>query len=282
MVFEVGRQIYESVQTVLEGKVNNVYVCRELGAPTRTYYTLLEIKDRIVAKQLVECLSTVEKPGFCKRSFTHHDHICFLLDHRTVRPMEKFFMGAVRSRFECEELVLKVVMECLDQAPYIPFPLMKMTFNQKNVNLSQDNSVYFTYNWDFTYFEPDCDEANCTAALASLLARLLRQQQGVRGGAFELIERKIHRDAYSTCSELYHDIRVTAVPKKKLNLWKRIKRFFVSNKDRLFRILMVLCVVLVILAILSLISHLVFGESFFRRIFFNSFEIIGTESMLIQ
>lgn len=281
MVFEVGKQAYECVQTVLEGKLNNVFVCYEMGNQTRTYYTLLEIKDRIVAKQFVEVLTRADKTGFCKRSFTHHDHICFLFDHREIRPMEKFFMGGVRSQFECEELVLKVVMECLDQGAYIPFPLMKMILNQKNVNLAQDNSVYFTYHWDLTYFEPDCDEPNCTTALAALLARLLRQQQGVRGGAFELIERKIHRDAYSTFSELYHDIRVTAIPEKKLNWWKRVKRFFKSHKDTFFRILMVLCVVMVILALFSLISHLIFGESFFRRIFFNSFEIIGTESMLM-
>lgn len=280
MDFEVGNQGFRCVQTLLEGKVNNVYVCYELGTQTRTYYTLLQIKDRLIARQLVDLLSKVEEPGLCIKSFTYENHICFLLEHRTSRPMETFFMGNVRTRFECEELVLKVVMECLDQGPKIPYPLLKMILNQKNVNLSQDNSVYFTYNWDFTFFEPDCDEADCAAALAALLARLLRQQEGVRGGAFELIERKIHREAYSTFSELYHDIRVTAVPEKKMNIFKRIIRFFKSHKDIFFRILMIVCIIMVVLAVISLVSNLLFGESFFKRIFVNAFKVIGTESML--
>lgn len=282
MIFEAGSRRFHTVQTIMQGTVNDLYVCYEPDAPTRTYFTLIAVKDRGIAREMVRLLDAAKRRsgGAYLFSFSRQEQVCFLFEYRESRPIEHFFLGEARSQYECEELTLQVVMECLQAVEHLPYAIVELILNQKNVNLAQDGSVYFTYCLDLRQLHPDCTEQSCVTALACLLMRLLRQRQGGRSSAFELIERKIHRGSYSSFSELYHDVRLTAVPEKKTSLWRRFCRFFRERKDFFFRILMACCIILVVLALISLISQIFFGQNILHRMFFNSFKVIGTESMI--
>ena len=94
------------------------------------------------------------------------------------------------------------------------------------------------------------------------------------------MEKKISRKSYDRFTELYKDIRITAVPKKKRGIRKRIKAWFVRRQDGLFRLLLCICLFLAILALVSLISQLLFGDIPWLRLLFNGFKTIGTESLL--
>ncbi|MEG0779408.1 MAG: hypothetical protein RR426_02295, partial [Oscillospiraceae bacterium] len=86
-------------------------------------------------------------------------------------------------------------------------------------------------------------------------------------------------NSYSAFSELYRDIRLTAIPSQKTGFWARLRGIWWRNRDRLFHLFLALCVPLVILALVMLVSQLIFGDIPLLRLFRHCFEMIGTESM---
>jgi hypothetical protein len=95
-----------------------------------------------------------------------------------------------------------------------------------------------------------------------------------------LLEKKISRKSYDRFTELYKDIRITAVPGQKKGIRKRVKSWYTGRQEGLFHVLLIVCLIVAVLALISLISQLLFGEIPWLRILFNGFKTIGTESLV--
>ncbi len=122
-------------------------------------------------------------------------------------------------------------------------------------------------------------ERDCAVKCADIMLSVLETKSDVKNISFELLSKKSANNSYSRFTELYRDLRIAATPVKKRQLLVRIKSFFHRNSDRLFGILFWVSLILGIVALVLLLTHLVWGDVPFLRIFFNSFKNIGTESL---
>ena len=115
---------------------------------------------------------------------------------------------------------------------------------------------------------------------ASILLELLEPKAGQKATSYYLLSKKTANGSYTRFTDLYRDITIAAVTKKKLTPWVRLKLWFKRNTDRFLGILFWLSVILGVIALSLLISRLFFGGNSWLRLLFNTFKKIGTESML--
>jgi hypothetical protein len=118
--------------------------------------------------------------------------------------------------------------------------------------------------------------AGCARTLFSLLSRVTNESTV----SYTLLMKKISRRGYFKFIELYKDIQAATMTIEKRSLWVRIKMFFSKHSEKIYRFVMTVCLVIAIVALVILLSQLVFEDIPLYRLFVNTYEKIGTESLL--
>lgn len=286
MVYYPEGMELEVISEVLRGSVNDVFVCRDRLSAAGTLYTVLNVHDRECARNMLLIMEGNERSGQtpCLFRFAQNESLLFVFPYREERKFSAFAKGQITDLTVGERIGVNLVMECLSTA--LPWPLLYLILTQDGVQITNDNNVYFNYALDLKNLQPGISEKSCVEACGEILLELLSYQ--VAGSSrkrrkqlksFELIQKKEIKHAYTGFPELYHDIKLTALPEKKASVKARALGVWQRNHDMLFRILLVLCALLVITAVVMLISQLVFGEIPLLRLFHNSFDMIGTENL---
>ena len=275
----------EVVSRVFHGSVNDVDVCRDRLSASGAMYTLLAVHDRDCARKMLSVMEENRRSGECPclLRFSQNETLLFLFPYREERKFSAFARGQMTSPAAGEDICIRLVMECLSGG--LPWPLLYLVLEQDCVQIAKDNTVYFTMTLDLQALDPTRTERHCVSACAQILLDFLAGP--VAGGkprrkalkSFELIRKKMSKNAYTGFPELYQDIKVTALPPVKPGLRSRWRIFWQSNRDRLFRLLLVLCVLLAIAAVVILISQLIFGDVPLLRLFRHTFDVIGTENL---
>ena len=279
MTLKTDSMQLECLRDVLHNETNDVYICQNINAPVRSYYTLIMIKDHDVAKRMLNMFEQSDKgKEILIKHFVSQDAFCLLFDYRQERPLEQFYMGSAYSLEVCEAICINLIMECLSQQ--IPYPLLYMILTQQQVSLSRDHTVFFNYQFDLTDFDENKMEKDCAVKCAVIIRELLREFETQKATSFELLSRKIPKEGYKTFTELYRDIRLSAVTKKKRGIWRKLKNFFIKHQDHFFRLFLFICILLAGFVLLMLLSQAILGDTPFLRFFFNPFKKIGTESVL--
>lgn len=285
MVYYFERKELEVVSTMFRGRVNDVVVCRDRLSASGTLYTLLVIHDRECARNLLMVMESDSCSGepVCLGHFSQNEELIFMFPFREERKFSAFAAGQV-TRFEVgESIAVNLVIECLSSG--LPWPLLYLVLEQDGVQIAQDHTVYFTVCPDLADLRVDRTERNCVSSCARILLDLLapptggRRRQRKKLKSYELIRKKSAKNAYAGFSELYRDIRLTALPVEKTSLKTRVKGAWNRNRDRMFRVLLVLCVLLVLVALAALVTQVIFGEIPWLRLFQNTFDVIGTENL---
>ncbi len=285
--FPEGMEL-EEVSVVFQGSVNDVVVCRDRRSAAGTLYTLLAIHDRECARKMLEVMENGQKGGepSCLFQFAQNETTLFAFPYREERRFSAFARGQLTSALVSETICVNLVMECLSTP--LPWPLLYLALEQDCVQITKDNTIYFSMILDLAELKPSITERQCVSSCARLLLELLSAPvvTGRTGRSrrkplksFELIRKKSGRGAYNNFPELYHDIKLTALPGRKPSLKKRAAGVWRRNKDILFRLLLVLCVILLLCAALMLICQIIFGDIPFLRLFQNCFDVIGTENL---
>ena len=282
MIYEVDGMKLEVVGEIFRGSVNSVVVCRDLNSSISAQYTVLSIHDSETIKKTLSIFAEDERhheqPPYLMR-FSQNEELCFLFPYRSERKLSAFAPGQTATVYECEEIAISIVMECLSTA--LPYPFLYLIIKQKNIQLNQDNSVYFTPPLDLSELDEQKDEAACVSRCAGVLLWLLQSQQKgkKRSASHELLRKKRAKKGYASFPELYRDIRLTSSAEKpKLGSW--LKNFWKNNKDIIFRLLLICCGVLMIAAGVILISQLIFGDIPLLRLLGSPFKEIGTENLI--
>lgn len=279
MFYQSQKMNLECIRIVVKSNVNDIFICQDLNTAARNLYTLLVIKDHLTARRYLEVF---EHAGLSAQnsyieSFSDKGALCMVFEYRQERPLKDFYMGNSFTLAECEEVCIQVIMACI--ASNLPYPLVYLLLKQEQLHLSKDHSVHFSYQLDLSELDPRITERDCAVQCASILRDMLAPKASEKAFSYQLLEKKISRKSYDRFMELYKDIRITAVPQKR-GMIKRLKAWFVRNQDILFRVLLVVCGILAFVALVSLVMQLVFGDIPWLRVFFNSFKIIGTESLV--
>lgn len=280
MVYHVGNMTLQETQEVFRGKVNDVIVCHDMANGGKTYYTVLVVHERSVAKRLLELYHAAgerAKETFVA-DFTWKDSYLMVFDYVRERPLDAFFSSEIFTLQECEFLCLNLTVECL--ASGIPYPVLYLQLLQNQVHIAKDKNTYLGYCIDLQQLSPAIGEKECATLCAQKIFALLGGFNSGRATSYRLLAKRAQKSGYQRFTDLYKDLKMASVPLKKDGAWQKIKRFFRYQQDRIFRLLLVLCVVLGLLALIMIVSQMIFSDVPFLRLFVNTFKQIGTESLL--
>ena len=272
---------YEVVSTTFSGKVNDCYTARPEGGDDGREFSLVVIHDHDTVKTLMEIErnAVMTSPeGAVVERFTSGQSYVIAFPYRQDRPLSRFFVGEAYTLPQCEEICINLILTCISCA--LSYPLLYLILDQGLINLSRDNSIYFSFNVDLTGLDREKTEKDCAVKCADIMVRVLETKSDVKNISYELLSRKSANNSYSRFTELYRDLSIASAPVKKRPILVRIKSFFYRNTDTLFGVLFWVSLILGIVALVLLLTHLVWGDVPFLRIFFNSFKNIGTESLL--
>lgn len=286
MVYYCERMELEVVSDLFHGSVNDVAVCRNRLSPAGALYTLLIVHDRDCARTMLQVMENGERSGEspCITCLTRNEQMIFVFPYREERKFSAFARGQAANPGAAEAIGINLVMACLSSG--LPWPLLYLALEQDCVQISRENSVYFTLNLDLKDLDPNQNERRCVSGCANLLLELLDTTGGRKRGrrskqlkSHELIRKKSAKNAYGGFPELYQDIKLAALPTEKTSLKGRIRGAWRRSRDRLFRVLLVVCVLLVAVALAMLVTQLIFGEIPWLRLFRHTFDVIGTENL---
>ncbi len=280
MVYQTGNMLLQEVQKLYQGKVNDVIVCQDLAADTQLYYTILIIKNRDIAKELLKVYEEANKRSRNTyiTSFTWQEYYMMIFPYYKERQVGHFLNSDIQNLSECEQLCMNIVMECM--ASGIPYPILYLQLAQEQLHIQRDGSVYLGYKLDLEKLTAQKGEEDCATLCAKILFQLLESVSNSKTVSYQLLEYKNLRGGYLRFTDLYKDLRTTAVSTEKIGLFERVRAMFRRNQDQLFRILLIICVIVAIIAVIMFLSQIIFADIPFLRLFINTFRKIGTESLL--
>ncbi|MGN1231320.1 MAG: hypothetical protein ACI4TP_05405, partial [Anaerotignum sp.] len=224
--------------------MNDVIVCQDISTGGRTYYTVLVVYDRAVAKELLELYHAGgerAKSTFVA-DFTWKDAYLMVFDYVRERPVEQFFSSEIATLAECEQFCLNLTVECL--ASGIPYPVLYLQLLQDQIHISKDRSAYLGYCIDLEPLSEAVGERDCATLCAQKIFALLGNFQSGKATSYQLLVGRSQKSGYQRFTDLYKDLKMAAVPLKKDGILQRIRRFFRQHQDGLFRLLLIICLVL--------------------------------------
>ena len=269
-----------TVRKVAETASCDILVCENEDDPGLGYLTVIDVKDHKVIQRF---LSIYEKANVPQEE---RNMIYFSAEgkNRVVypfvreRPLKDFYMGRVLSVEECEEICRNLIMACMTCG--LPAPVLYLVLTQGQVHLSADFSVYLSYMIDLTEIDESIGEADCVRVCAEILRDILEVKEKDKAQSYALLQKKTRRASYLTFTELYKDVEIAGVRRRKRNIFALLRYWFEDNKDRLFKVLIVVVTLLLIFTIVTLLTNAIFGDVPWLRLFIRSFEKIGLESLL--
>ncbi|MDR1292733.1 MAG: hypothetical protein LBJ91_04995 [Clostridiales Family XIII bacterium] len=260
-----------------------MWACRDIGAASQPWYTLLSVFDRETAKKILTAFQdsdkNTDKPPYI-RSFLQGEELCFLFPYHAERPLAEFAEGQITTPAVREAICVNLILACLESP--LPWPLLFLAFDQDKINVEKDNGVFLSTTFDLTQLNASVSEADCVGRCAEVMLRILRLNQKKRLKSYELLNRKVEHGAYTQFSEVYHDFRLTGLRRKKRFRLSLISAFVVARKDIFFRILLVFSVVCAVVAAVMLISYLAVGSFPLFKLFGQSMDMIGTEQLNVK
>lgn len=277
MIYQSEHMTLNSVMDVFRGKVNDVVICENIKDGRSSYYTVLVVKDHVIVKKLVRILKEQET-DCCVDMFNWENNFCLVFDYVKERKLYDFYMAGGLSLENCEEICINLIIQCMISG--LPYPLLYLVLEQRQLHLLKDNSVALGYALDLEKLDENCTQDQCTMQCAIILRELLKQKTTKKNVGYKLLLKKIPKQSYRSFRELYKDIQLCASSFQKRSIRQKIGDFSYRNQSTFFKIILIVSLILMVLAVIMLISDAVWGELPFLRIFYNNFTQIGTESLL--
>lgn len=279
MIYESQNKRLKCIQIIKEDANSSIVICRDLNAAGNNLYTLLTIRKHKTVKKFLQIFEQVEKlEDISVELFSTEDEFCIVFPYKSERLLTNFYTGNIFSLDECEEICSNIILTCITSG--LPYPILYLILEQRQLHLSRDHSVYLGYQIDLTKLDAKKTEKDCTIQCATILMELLEPKASQKAISFQLLKKKIAKRSYHRFTELYKDIKIAAAPRRKRGIIAGFKRWFYRNKDQMFRLLLWFCVILVIFVIAVFATQAILGEVPWLRVFINSFRTIGTESLL--
>ena len=283
MIYHVNELALMPIREQYSGPDNDLVICEDMREEKKAYYTVLLIKNHELARKVLKVLESGKRNGQCYLDiFTVNDGFGIVFPYIRERYLTDFYMDSQFSLEACETICINLIMECLSSP--MPYPLLYLLLMERQIYLRADNNVQLGYPLNLSLLDENAREEDCAVVCASVVRDLLRRHGDEEAASYQLLTRKVKKRAYRKFTDLYYDVKMTAInPDNKKDLKGKIKGLKGNVKEKspvLFRILLAICIILVILALISIISMLAGGRIPLLRFFSNNFKVIGTESLL--
>ncbi len=278
MIYRSERMVLRNVMDVFQGKVNDVMICEEISGTGGSYFTLVAVKDHETVKKLLRIMKQSERSmDCCVEKFNRDNCFYMVFPYIKERKLEDFYMAKMLPLATCEEICLNVLLQCM--ASDLPYPLLELVIKQRQLHLLKDNNILLGYCMDLSELKEDCEEKDCVLQCAICIQELLQEKHTKKNVSYQLLQKKIPKQSYSSFRELYTDIRLAKTNVKRRGIKETLQIFWQDNQATVIRTLLYLSVLFVILLLVMFLSNVIWGDIPFLRIFFNSFKQIGTESL---
>lgn len=278
MIYRSDRLTLRSVMDVFQGKVNDIMICEELSGSRKCYYTLLAVKDHETVKKLLQILKRQEGKESCVEDlFSFQNELCLVFPYIKERKLAEFYMAKAMPLAKCEKICMNLLLQCM--ASPLPYPLLELVLKQGQIHLRKDNSIALGYCLDLTELNENCTEKECAMRCAVQIRELLQDKSSKKNISYQLLLKKIPRQSYRTFRELYKDLKLSTEREEKLSPREWVADTWRRHQAGILRFLLKLSVVLAVLVLILFLSHVIWGELPFLRLFVNTFKQIGTESL---
>ncbi len=280
MIYESDKMQLLPVATKSIGEVNDCYICRDLASSGGILYTAIVVHQHEMVRKVLELFKLSNRRGeeSLVDDFAVADKHVLVFPYHKERPLADFYEGESLTLSQCEDICINVILSCITSD--LPYPILYLLLNRGMLNLSNDGSVFLGYEMDLKDLDPDISEAECTDICAKILLELLRPKSGQKATSFYLLDKKIANGSYHRFTDLYRDITIAAVTKKKITPWFLIKLWIKRNADAIIGVLFWISLILAVFALSIILSRFLFGGNSWFRLLFNTFKQIGTESLL--
>ncbi|MBP3198315.1 MAG: hypothetical protein J6N21_15100 [Butyrivibrio sp.] len=280
MIYESGKMRLLPVATKSIGKVNDCFICRDLASSGGILYTVIVVHEHEIVRKILELFQLSGRSGkeVLVDNFAVADKHVLVFPYHNERPLFDFYEGETLSLSKCEEICISTILACITCD--LPYPILYLLLKNEKLNLSSDGSVYLSYDISLDELDETISERECTDICARLLLRILEPKAGQKATSYYLLDKKVANGSYQKFPDLYRDVTIAAVSKKKITPFFIIKLWFKRNADTLIGILFWLSFLLGLFALSIFLSSILLGGNSWLRLLFNTFKKIGTESLL--
>ena len=161
MIYQINNMVLKVTQELLSGEVNDVVVCQDLSAATKTFYVVWVIKDNEISKIVLSIYDNFEKEDTYIARGTFKEFYLYVFTYEECRSIGDFFMSEVEDIHECETMCTDIVVKCI--SCNIPYPIMYLQLDQKQLNRSKAGEIYFTYAVDLKEISEKIGEKECVS-----------------------------------------------------------------------------------------------------------------------
>lgn len=163
----------ETVRTVLENDINDIYVCKDLKDNTGVYYTMISIKDAKFRKMIAGQMNTsglfFGNKDFVG-AFSHEDqlNLVFHYFHESLVSV----MGSVYlySFAECKEAALSCIAAHAEAG--VDGSVGLLLLDERNINIYKDGGVCLNYFMDFAQWK-ECTKEEYITEVAQTAFHIL-------------------------------------------------------------------------------------------------------------
>lgn len=279
MIYESGKMQLQVVATKFVGEVNDCYICRDLLSPGGIIYTVIVVNKHDVVRDLLSLFALSGRNGaeVLIDDFSYGEKHVYVFPYHRERPLSRFYDGESMTLSQCEDVCINIILACITSN--LPYPILYMLLKNDMLQLTADRSVFFGYELDFRNLDLTVSESECTRECADILLELLKPKAGQKATSYYLLQKKTANGSYGKFTELYRDITIAAVSKKKISPFLPVKLWIKNNSERIIGILFWISLILAILALSTVASRVLLGGNSWLRLFFNTFKKIGTETL---
>ncbi len=280
MIYESAKMRLLPVATKSVGEVNDCYICRDLASSGGILYTTVVIHRHDVVRRVLELFKFSGRNGeqTLVDEFAVGDKHVLVFPYHKERPLFDFYEGESMTLSMCEDICISAILACITSD--LPYPILYLLLGNGMLNLSNDGSVFFGYEMDLSELNDEIGEKECTDVCARTLLLLLQPKSGQKATSFYLLEKKVANGSYHRFTDLYRDITIAAVSKKKITPFFLIKLWIKRNADTIVGVLFWISLILAVFALSIIASRFFLGGNSWFRLLFNTFKNIGTESLL--
>lgn len=274
MIFISDKTKYQCISQCISGKKMDVYIC-ESEEESELYY-IWAVKDSILSRNMTKVFMEdgVYKGIDC---FFVGALYCIVFPYEKDRNLFKFAIPDKDESKWAREICLKLIFLCMSSR--LPWEILYILITEKKISIRNNGEVYFNYNISIIDME-NKTQKDCTSALGMYMENMLKERKCSNWSGYRLICMKNKRKNYISLSELYQDINNSIEIDVSDNIGKKLLIILNENKPIIIRTFKVLCITVAFIAVIVFISNIVFDESPFYRLFFNTFKKIGTETLL--
>ena len=279
MIYESGKMQLLVVATKFVGEVNDCYICRDLLSSGGILYTVIVVHQHDVVRDVLSLFALGNRKGeeILVDDFSYGDKHVYVFPYHKERPLNRFYEGETLTLAQCEDVCISIILACITSD--LPYPILYLLLKNEMLQMSNDRSVFFGYEMDLKDLDMSIGESECTHVCAEILLNLLEPKSGQKATSYYLLQKKTANGSYSRFTDLYRDITIAAVTKKKITPLFLIRYWIRKNSDTLIGILFWISLILAILALSIILSRFLLGGNSWFRLLFNTFKKIGTETL---